>query len=128
MYILNFTHPLTPEQVEHAARHCGLDPADVTVISINAQVDPLVPLAEQVRRLADAVGWDVNAWQSQRVLVVPPALSWSAALLIAELHGRMGYFPSCLRLRAVAGIVPPRFEVAEVVDLQAQRDAARARR
>lgn len=128
MYILNFSHPLMPEQVDHAARLCGLDPADVTVISVNAQVDPLVPLAEQVRRLADAVGWDGAAWQSHRLLVVPPALSWSAALLIAELHGRMGYFPPCLRLRAVAGIVPPRFEVAEVVDLQAQRDAARARR
>jgi len=119
---------LTPEQVERTARLCSLDPADVTVISVNAQVDPLAPLAEQVGRIANAVGWDGDAWQSRRLLVVPPALSWSAALLIAELHGRMGYFPPCLRLRPIPGLVPPKFEVAEVVDLQAQRDAARARR
>jgi hypothetical protein len=48
--------------------------------------------------------------------------------LLAELHGQMGYFPSCLRMRPVANARPPRYEVAEVLDLQAVRDAARAKR
>ncbi len=50
--------------------------------------------------------------------------------LLAELHGRMGYFPPCIRMRPVVGpdgqrIVPPRFEVAEILNLQAIRDEAR---
>jgi hypothetical protein len=51
-----------------------------------------------------------------------------AVALLAELHGRCGYFPSCLRMRPVAGARPPRYEVAEVLNLQAVRDAARGRR
>jgi hypothetical protein len=62
------------------------------------------------------------------VLINLPALNYSAALLLAELHGRMGYFPPCLRLRPVPEALPPRFEVAEVLHLQAAREAGRLKR
>lgn len=62
------------------------------------------------------------------LLVVPPALNFAAFALLAELHGRMGYFPTVVRLRPVSGTTPPRFEVAEVINLQAIRDSARKRR
>ena len=48
--------------------------------------------------------------------------------MLAELHGRLGYFPPVLRLRPVEGALPPRFEVAEILNLQDVRDAARAKR
>jgi hypothetical protein len=48
--------------------------------------------------------------------------------LLAELHGRMGYFPTCIRMRPVAGARPPRYEVAEALDLQTVRDRARQTR
>jgi hypothetical protein len=40
----------------------------------------------------------------------------------------MGYFPPLARLRPVEGSLPPRYEVAEVINLQQVRDAARRRR
>jgi hypothetical protein len=41
----------------------------------------------------------------------------------------MGYLPACLRLRPVANARPTRYyEVAELLDLQAVRDAARGKR
>jgi len=49
-------------------------------------------------------------------------------VLLAELHGRCGYFPPCIRLRPAQGPVPPQYEVAEVLNLQAVRDAARQKR
>jgi len=49
-------------------------------------------------------------------------------VLLAELHGRMGYFPPIVRLRPVPNALPPRFEVAEIINLQAVREAARTRR
>ncbi len=49
-------------------------------------------------------------------------------LLLAELHGRMGYFPSILRLRPVRDSLPPAFEIAEILNLQALRDRARQRK
>jgi len=47
---------------------------------------------------------------------------------LAELHGRMGYFPPLLRTRPAPGSLPPRYEAAEALNLQALRDAARAAR
>jgi hypothetical protein len=40
----------------------------------------------------------------------------------------MGYFPACLRMRPVKDALPPRFEVAEIMNLQTLRDEARKRR
>ena len=51
-----------------------------------------------------------------------------AALLLAELHGRMGYFPPVLRLRPIANSTPTQFEIAEILNLQNVREASRANR
>jgi len=60
--------------------------------------------------------------------VVLPSLNFIAAQLLAELHGRMGYFPPVVRTRPVAGAVPRRYEVAEILDLQMTREGARRNR
>ncbi|RMH05449.1 MAG: hypothetical protein D6704_09520, partial [Nitrospirae bacterium] len=78
--------------------------------------------------MADAAGLTSGQWQSAPLLINLPALNYSAGLLIAELHGRMGYFPTCLRMRPVKDALPPRFEVAEIMNLQSLRDEARKRR
>jgi hypothetical protein len=59
------------------------------------------------------------------LLVNPPSLNFIAVALLAELHGRMGDFPPCLRMRPVAGTIPPRYEVAEILDLQTFRERER---
>jgi hypothetical protein len=66
--------------------------------------------------------------QTKPILVNLPSLNTIAALLLAELHGRMGYFPPVLRLRPVSGVTPPRFEAAEIINLQEIRDSARKQR
>ena len=71
----------------------------------------------------------VRAMEGHGNLIVNlPSLNFIAGLLLAELHGRMGYFPPILRLRPVSDSLPPRYEVAEILNLQAVRDAARAAR
>ena len=40
----------------------------------------------------------------------------------------MGYFPPVIRMKPVENALPPRFEVAEIINLQAIRDAARKER
>jgi hypothetical protein len=78
--------------------------------------------------LVDAVGLSPAEWQTTPLLVNPPSLNVIAVTLLAELHGRMGYFPAVIRLRPVAGSTPQQFEVAEILNLQAVREAARTRR
>jgi hypothetical protein len=78
--------------------------------------------------LVDSVDLAPSDWQTQPLLVVPPSLNFIAVTLLAELHGRMGYFPPVVRLRPVAGSTPTRYEVAEIINLQQVRDEARSRR
>jgi len=78
--------------------------------------------------MADRAGMAPAEWQTAPLLINPPALNSIAAALLAELHGRMGYFPPIVRLRPVAGSTPTRYEVAEVINLQEVRDQARRRR
>jgi len=67
-------------------------------------------------------------WQTEPILVNLPSLNFIAALLLAELHGRMGYFPAIIRLRSVEGSTPTRYEVAEILNLETVRGAARKKR
>lgn len=126
MILLNFTHPLTDQQRAQIEDLTG--GALERVVEAPAHFDHDRPFAEQVRALVDGLGLTAAEWQGAPILVNPPALNTIAATLLAELHGRMGYFPPAVRLRPAADALPPRYEVAEIINLQAVRDAARARR
>ncbi|HRU94740.1 MAG TPA: CRISPR-associated protein Csx15 [Anaerolineae bacterium] len=126
MLILNYSHPLTPDQLSQLEALTGAAIAEVR--EIPAQLDLEAPFAPQAVALADAAQLTPEQWQTTPLLLVPPALNFAAVALLAELHGRMGYFPPVVRLRPVAGALPPRYEVAEIINLQAVRDAARKRR
>jgi hypothetical protein len=126
MILLNFSHPLTRE---HLAQIESLTGGKVErVVEINGQIDAQKPLVPQVVALADRCGLSPVEWQTLPILINPPSLHWVAVTLLAEVHGRCGYFPAHVRLRAVEGSVPPHHEVAEVLDLQAVRNGARERR
>lgn len=124
--ILNFSHPLTPAQVAQIETLTGQ--LVERTVDTPAQFDNQRDFVPQVTALADACGLTPAEWQTAPLAIVPPALSFIAVTLLAELHGRMGYFPSCVRLRPVAGAVPPRYEVAEVLGLQEVREKAREKR
>jgi len=126
MIVLNFAHPLTPEQQRQIEALTG-QPVE-QVIAVDAQIDLARPLVPQVVAMVDRVGFSPEEWQTRPILILLPSLSYSAGVLLAELHGRMGYFPPIIRMRQVQGVVPPRFEVAEIISLQDVRAAARARR
>ena len=126
MIILNFAHPLTEDQLAEVAHLAGRKVA--RVIDLQAQFDAGQPFLPQLEALMEQVPLSPEALQTEPVLVNLPSLNFIAAPLLAELHGRMGYFPPVLRLRPAAGSLPPRYEVAEILNLQAVRDAARTRR
>lgn len=126
MFVLNFAHPLTEEQLKRIEELTG-QPVE-RIIAVDSHINPEEPLMPQVAALVDRVGLSPEEWQTLPILVNPPALNFSAVALLAELHGRLGYFPPVIRLKPVPGSVPPRFEVTEILDLQAARDEARKKR
>jgi hypothetical protein len=121
--IVNFSHPLTEQQLESVR---ALVRGPITAVkAVPCQFDHDRPFAEQARALLDGVGLSTDEWQTTPLLLNLPSLAPIAAVVLAEVHGRCGYWPPVLRLRPVAGGVPPRFEVVEVIDLQRVREEAR---
>lgn len=126
MIILNFAHPLTPRQLEQIAALVGSTPERVQ--DIRSQFDLEQPFNQQIAHLLDDLDVSTQQWQAGGWLIVLPSLNYAAAVLLAELHGRMGHFPAILRLRPVAGALVTEYDVAEIINLEAVRAEARTRR
>ncbi|MEW5762642.1 MAG: CRISPR-associated protein Csx15 [Bacillota bacterium] len=126
VYVINFGHPLTGEHLADIAAITGQKVSQV--ITVPSHIDPGEPLEPQVEAMLDRVGLTPEEWQTRPLIVNLPSLNYSAAVLLAQLHGRMGHFPPVLRLRPASGNLVPRFEVAEILNLQAIRDKARGKR
>lgn len=125
MIILNFTHPLTDEhkaQIELLA-----DVAIDEVRTIAVQIDQDGPLAPQVSAIVEAAHLSSEEWQTRTLLINPPGYAPAAFVLLAELHGRIGHFPTLIRLRPKSGAITS-YEVAELLNLQSVREDARTYR
>ena len=126
MILLNFSHPLIPDHLRQVEAIAGQKVK--RVIEVPSQIDIQQPLPPQVSLLADQTELSQAEWQTLLLLINPPALNFITVTLLAELHGRCGYFPAYLRLRPVKGCSPTQYEVAEILNLQAIRDQARTKR
>ena len=126
MILINFSHPLTQEQINQVESLTGQ--AISQVIDQPVQFDNQRQFSEQVNKLLKDLPISSRKLQTEAIIINPPALNFITALLLAELHGRMGYFPAILRLRPVDGSLPTRYETAEILNLQAVRDQSRKRR
>jgi len=122
MLIMNFTHPLTEKQEHRIEALTGR--AIERKIAVMPQFDEENLFAVQTEALLEGVGLSPEEWQTTPMIVNLPGFAPAAALLLAGLHGRMGYFPTIVRLRPVKGILPRVFEVAELIDLQGARDTS----
>lgn len=127
MHILNFAYPITDLQLEQI--NTLLKPQTVEeVYNIPVQFDPTVNFQPQLETLLSAIPLTTEELQSLPLLINLPSLNSIAVMLLTSLHGRMGYFPSILRLRSKPNQTPPIFEVAEIINLQALRDYSRLER
>lgn len=126
MILLNFGHPLTEAQLGSIQAETGT--VDIDQQPVKTHFDHQRPFAAQVTALIDSLEIPPQTWQTEPFLINPPTLNVIAVTLLAELHGRMGYFPAVVRLKPVPNSTPPRFEFAEIINLQALRDQSRSRR
>ena len=126
MILLNFSHPFTPEQ--QAQLEAILGQQVDQVIHLAVQFDHHADYLPQLVQVMEKIPLTPQELQSAAIIVNLPSFNAIAALVLAELHGRMGYFPPILRMRPVEGSIPPRYEVAEVLNLQSVRDTARTKR
>ena len=126
MILLNLSHPITQAQQAQIEALTGQSIAQT--IDAMPHFEEQQPFGPQLQALLTQVTLTPAQWQSEPLLVVLPSLNFIAAALLAELHGRMGYFPPVVRTRPVADVLPRRYEVAELLDLQGIRETARKAR
>lgn len=125
MLVLNFSHPFTAEQRTQIETLVGAAIEDVRTIPL--QINEAEPLEPQIVAIVDAEGISPEEWQTRQLLINPPGYAPAAFVLLAELHGRMGHFPTLIRLRPTSEPVTT-YEVAELLNLQTIREQARHRR
>lgn len=125
MLILNFAHPLTDEHKAQIKVLANIAIDEIRTIPV--QIDQAQPLGPQISAIVDSIQLSSQEWQTRPLLINPPGYAPAAFVLLAELHGRIGHFPSLIRLRPQPGPVTT-YEVAELLNLQAVREAARQRR
>jgi len=124
--IINFAHPLTEENLQEIKALAGCAVSEV--FEVPSQVDLASPLEPQISSRLDGLSLSHREWQTSPLLLNLPSLSSSAAVVLALVHGRAGYFPPVLRLAPETGSVVTRFKVVEILNLQAIRERARGKR
>lgn len=125
MLLLNFTHPLTDAQCAQIEALAGTPIEEVRTILV--QIHQQEALEPQIAAIVESVGLSSIEWQTRPLLINPPGYAPAAFVLLAELHGRIGHFPSLVRLRPKSGPITT-YEVAELLNLQEIREASRRRR
>lgn len=122
MLVLNFAHPLTAQQQTQIEHLSGTSVEDIiTIPTLISEEEPLQP---QITSLIDAIDQSTPDWHKRHILINPPGYAPAALLLLAEIHGRIGHFPTLIRMRPKHGSVTT-YEVIELLNLQTIRDAAR---
>jgi len=126
LLVLNCSHPLDASQLEALSSIGGAESTEVLEPDLR-QLDLLADLAPQVAEAMSTVPLTSREWETVPMVVVLPALSAAAAVVVAEVHGRSGHFPTVVQLiRSDSPI--PRYEVRALIGLQGIRDAARKHR
>ncbi|GAA5527586.1 CRISPR-associated protein Csx15 [Herpetosiphon gulosus] len=125
MLLINFAHPLTDKQF---AQVVALVDETPEIRFVDTQVSRMRPLAEVAYDLIESVGLKTADWQTIPIIINPPGLAPLALAVIAELHGRSGYFMPIINMRPIPNTTPTVFEVGEICNLDAIRQVARTRR
>lgn len=124
--LVNFSHPLSDEQREQIRLLLNARIEDV--IHVPVHLDQDAPFADQAVEWVNRVALTSHQWQTKDIIVVLPGYSPGAAVILAEIHGRMGHFPTILRMKPSHSEAGTTYEPAEAINLQSLRDAARERR
>lgn len=127
MIIINFSHPITPEQIEQIEKlyyeQYELTEKVEQVIDIPVAIQNDKPIMTQVNDLIRQFQAAITPAQGndEVVLINLPGLAIVAAIIAVWLvdSGYFNYTPLVMRVAPVAGSLPPKFNVVELVEIEA---------
>jgi hypothetical protein len=123
MIFLNFSTKFRQIQVKQVENllHESID----RIIDVSLQVDSDIEMLPQFLKLTKNLRNISNDLRNDVLVVNLPSQPYLAALVLAELHGWIGYFPRILRTQLRSSGLLPVHEVIEILDLQAVEDDIR---
>jgi len=122
MLLINFSLPLNQGQLRQA--ESLLRESIDQVINFPIHLDSDLPILPQFKIAMKEFPLPAEKVRIEPVVVILPAANYLAALILAELHAWMDYFPIILRIRMQPYSLPPRYEVAELINLQETEDSS----
>lgn len=108
--VVNFSHPLE----ENRRDVLDILGDEYKVISVPVQVDMDASILQEVELIYQAAIEAVNGNSRNIDVILLPDLVIVAVLLVAKFR-QNGYVPNVLVLARVKDVMPPRFEVAELI-------------
>lgn len=124
--VVNFYHLLKPDQIKDMQRMQQWPSIEV----IDARLGTVPEKKNFTRYLLnhiESIDLTAEEWQTACLAVIPAGYAPAWSIILAELHGRLGYFPDIVRFRpSESG--PENYEVAEIVALREIRNKARGKR
>ncbi|NTW83686.1 MAG: hypothetical protein HGB36_10025 [Chlorobiaceae bacterium] len=126
--MLNFSgHPVLPGQLE-AIKELMLWPSmEVIDVQMGTIAEDRKFVANIVRAI-DRIDLSPEQWQTVGIVAVPAGYSAIWSVILADLHGRLGYFPDVVHLRPAQSASAEKYEVAEIMNLREVRHASREKR
>jgi hypothetical protein len=130
VYVINFSHPLTPHGLANLASMVGAsDEHPPLVRQVRCESNNDLPFGDQAMKIVDTVGFTSDEWRTANFIIIPPSLSILACAVLACIHGRCGYFPGAVRMDNTTPMgIPPVWEVAEIIGLSGLRETNRSMR
>jgi len=127
-FVLNYSgHPVLPGQKLEIEKRMYWTSCDViNVMFGNVPEDH--NFATTIIQAVEGTSLSPEEWQTTPLVVIPPGYSAIWSVVLAELHGRLGYFPDVVRLRPAPSGSAEKFEVAEILNLGEIRHLSRHKR
>jgi hypothetical protein len=114
MVILNFSHPLTLEQIEQLKEK--LHVSTFTVETVPVQIDQTQPLTPQIEQLMHFL--TTLHVSADKVILHLPGFAPAAACVIAQFYHMTERWPRFIRLTPVHAVGQTRYDIFEIVDLE----------
>jgi hypothetical protein len=126
--VLNFSgHPVLPGQLEALEKMMLWHASVVIDVPVGTIKEDRMFVANIVRTI-DKIDLSPEQWQTAGIVTIPAGYSAIWSVVLAELHGRLGYFPDVVHLRPAPSDAEEKYEVAEIMNLREVRHASREKR
>jgi hypothetical protein len=126
--IINFSgHPVLPGQQKDIGHMMHWPSPEVINVSLGNVAEDH-NFVSTIEKAVEKVALSPEEWQSTPIVVIPAGYSALWSVVLAELHGRLGYFPDVVRLRPASTVSNEKYEVAEIMNLREVRHKSRDKR